>query len=563
MGTIDAPNIAQDAIQIAQMPQNALQEYARTAALQQQTAASAQEMQQRQQLAPGALQQQQQVTQAQQMQIDQQKAMNQAYTDAFKPDANGNLQLDPDALQKSLVQAGHGSAIPNVMEGMTNYQKAKTDLQTKQQELQTKTQDAMGNLGYALQQANYDPQLAHTIIQDHLNDPGLTPQQRQSLTAEQQQISQNPALIKQIADQWVAQSPAQQAKVQERAKARADNATAAHQEFINNLTANSKPGDFHKQIADLIPGTDAQSIQQRQFVEGQVDASLGRGDLDSAKKFIDQQYENTLSVNKDIAVQTNPQIQAGKVAVAGATAAARQKAQTGNYGEANDPMIDMVGQNRVDLATAMQRVPPAAKEKFLTNLAAAYPEYQQQVYSTRQALMKSATSGDIGKNVTAFNTAISHAQQLSQAADALSNGDLPTLNKLGNALGYQFGSDKTTNFNVIKNALSGEISKVFKGGEATDAEIKAVQEPFSSANSPAQLKGAIDNAIHLMNSKRDALQQQYQQGMQGKPNFGGDQNRGGGGKTLPMSAIQRAAKDHGVSVDEATRQAKAAGYTIQ
>ena len=110
-----------------------------------------------------------------------------------------------------------------------------------------------------------------------------------------------------------------------------------------------------------------------------------------------------------------------------------------------------------------------------------------------------------------------------QAADALDNGDVRGLNAIGNQLGYQFGSDKTTNFNVIKNALSGEISKVFKGGQATDAEIKQVEQPFSSANSPAQLKGAIDNAVALMNSKRNALQQQYQAGVQAKPNFGGGQ----------------------------------------
>ena len=143
-------------------------------------------------------------------------------------------------------------------------------------------------------------------------------------------------------------------------------------------------------------------------------------------------------------------------------------------------------------------------------------------YVASTALEKSATSGEMGKQITAYNTAIAHAQQLQNAADALDNGDVRGLNKIGTALGYQFGSDKTTNFNVIKNALSGEISKVFKGGEASDAEIKAVQEPFSTANSPAQLKGAIQNAITLMNSKRDALKQQYEQGMQGKPNFGGE-----------------------------------------
>jgi hypothetical protein len=35
------------------------------------------------------------------------------------------------------------------------------------------------------------------------------------------------------------------------------------------------------------------------------------------------------------------------------------------------------------------------------------------------------------------------------------------------------------------------------------------------------------------------------------------------GKTLSQAQIAKAAKDHGVSIDEATRQAKAAGYTVQ
>jgi len=44
---------------------------------------------------------------------------------------------------------------------------------------------------------------------------------------------------------------------------------------------------------------------------------------------------------------------------------------------------------------------------------------------------------------------------------------------------------------------------------------------------------------------------------------GGGRQNSGAGKTLSMSAIQQAAKENGVSVDEAKRQAQAAGYTIQ
>ncbi len=171
------------------------------------------------------------------------------------------------------------------------------------------------------------------------------------------------------------------------------------------------------------------------------------------------------------------------------------------------------------------RTPLAVKNQLAEQVHALNPDFDTKTYNIAQKVGESATSGQIGQNLTAFNTAIDHAKQLSAATDALGNGDVRALNQIGNTLGYQFGSDKTTNFNVIKNALSGEISKVFKGGGATDAEIEAVQAPFSTANSPEQLKGAINAAVSLMNSKRSALQQQVEQGMKGKPNFGGEQKK--------------------------------------
>ena len=174
------------------------------------------------------------------------------------------------------------------------------------------------------------------------------------------------------------------------------------------------------------------------------------------------------------------------------------------------------------------RTPMAVKQALLTEVKGIKPDYNSGDFSIEQGVKQEFASGDAAKSLTAFNTAIEHAKQLGTAADALSNGNMPLVNKLTNAIGYNTGSDKTTNFNVIKNALTGEISKVFKGGGATDAEIEAVQGPFSSANSSAQLKGAINNAVQLMNSKREALQQQYQAGIQAKPNFGAGGAQGGG-----------------------------------
>ena len=251
--------------------------------------------------------------------------------------------------------------------------------------------------------------------------------------------------------------------------------------------------------------------------KAQVHLAMSTGDVDGAKEAIKQASEQVGGIEKE----TNPAVQANKIATSVAEGKARAQIQAGGFGQPGDPMVDMVGQNRIDLATALQRVPPAQKYDFLAQLSQKYPSYNQGTFGIEKKVGTDFTSGDAAKSLTAFSTAIEHAGQLSKATDELDNTDNRTLNKIGNSLGYQFGSDKTTNFNVIKNALSGEISKVFKGGQATDAEIREVQGPFDTANSPEQLKGAIKNAIALMNSKRDALKQQYQSGVQGKPNFGG------------------------------------------
>lgn len=199
--------------------------------------------------------------------------------------------------------------------------------------------------------------------------------------------------------------------------------------------------------------------------------------------------------------------------------------QGGGLNNPSDPvtqsLVKQVATGKMKIGDVLTpRTPLPARKAFLGQVLAENPDFDSRSYDVEKGVMKDFTSGKSAQNLTAFNTAIEHSKQLQGAADALQNGDMPTLNKIGNALGYQFASDKTTNFNVIKNALSGEISKVFKGGQATDAEIKEVQGPFDAANSPAQLKGAINNAIKLMNSKRDALKQQYEAGREGKPNFG-------------------------------------------
>ena len=142
-------------------------------------------------------------------------------------------------------------------------------------------------------------------------------------------------------------------------------------------------------------------------------------------------------------------------------------------------------------------------------------------FQTKKSVTNAFTRGPEARSLNAFNTAIDHLQQLNQAADALHNGDIRLVNELGQRWAAATGEAAPTNFNAIKGAVAGEVAKTFKGGEATDAEIRQLNDTINRANSPAQLKGAIAQFSALMMSKRHALEQQYKKGMQAQPNFGG------------------------------------------
>ena len=96
---------------------------------------------------------------------------------------------------------------------------------------------------------------------------------------------------------------------------------------------------------------------------------------------------------------------------------------------AADPMVDMVGQGRVDLATATARMAPCVKNSFMASLSAKYPQYNQGTSCMRRRLGRNSRLAMPRRTSTNFNTAIEHAGQLSQATDALQNGDVRGLNK--------------------------------------------------------------------------------------------------------------------------------------
>lgn len=150
------------------------------------------------------------------------------------------------------------------------------------------------------------------------------------------------------------------------------------------------------------------------------------------------------------------------------------------------------------------------------------------------------TSGKGGQQLAMFDTAIEHSKQLGDAVDALNNGDIRAVNTIGNKIGVEFGNDAVTNFNVVKQALSSEVERLFAGGVATEGDRRELAAPINAANSPAQLRGAINQIVQLMNSRKAALQKQYKSGMRGQPTFGG-----AGGPAKGGSVVNDLINDYG------------------
>ena len=126
------------------------------------------------------------------------------------------------------------------------------------------------------------------------------------------------------------------------------------------------------------------------------------------------------------------------------------------------------------------------------------------------------TSGKTANIIRSLNTAIGHLESFKKSADALGNVSLTALNRLKNAGGTQLGSPTVKNFDVVKNAVAGEMATVFKQTAGTDQEIQGWKDTVNASESPEQLRGAIDKMLELMNSRMQALQNQYEVGL-GKP----------------------------------------------
>ncbi len=155
--------------------------------------------------------------------------------------------------------------------------------------------------------------------------------------------------------------------------------------------------------------------------------------------------------------------------------------------------------------------------------------------------------------------------QLAAAAKDIPDSQFPIFNTVADAIAASTGSGPVAKYASLALGVSDDYSKVMGGGQGSDSSRTQAMNLVAGKQSPAQraasiegIRGAVGSQTASRIGNNTVLQRMY----------GSEQPKTtpalpGTGKTLSAASIQQAATDSHVSVEEATRQAKAAGYAVQ
>lgn len=157
-------------------------------------------------------------------------------------------------------------------------------------------------------------------------------------------------------------------------------------------------------------------------------------------------------------------------------------------------------------------------QNMITMVSQYDPNFDMVNYQARNATRKDFFGG--GKsavNLTAINTAIGHLNSFDKAAEALGNSDYPMFNKVFQTVAPSAGggemAGKIRTFQQAKEAVANELMRVFRGVGASSSDTAKWAETLNASDSPAALKAAVRGATDLLDSRIEALNEQYRRGM--------------------------------------------------
>lgn len=174
--------------------------------------------------------------------------------------------------------------------------------------------------------------------------------------------------------------------------------------------------------------------------------------------------------------------------------------------EAIDNTVKAVLEGRMAPPTSFAASKPYW-QSILRRAAEVEPNFDLTTWQARQQGVKNFTSGKDAESVRAIDQTLHHMAALVGSAKELPGTSYQAANKVINFYRTQTGSDAEGNFLLNAHAVAEEMSKVYKGGNLSDAEIRSWEKSLHPNMSPDQQRGAIRKLNELLQGGLHALEE--------------------------------------------------------
>jgi hypothetical protein len=455
---------------------------------------------------------------AKQRQIDETKALNQAYLSAINPDGT----IDSGKIAPGLIQSGHGNLVPKIQKGIADSQKSMADAAKANADAATAQTDFLGTVGSTLKTANYDPRLA-VVKALSAAKSGAVDKNTALVFAKQvdDALTQDPTgasarqIVQQNADQWIAQSGAQQKLINERTSAQGtaqrgqaaagelalktqqQNATQAAKDRQSKLTAYAlaPPAQKAEALAALSPddqktvaGMSDDDVLHLGMTPSEIEADT-RGKATAAQTAAHESVDESLSrarlgiAQQEFALKKNQQAAADD--------------PYGSLTPAMRPVADKLAFGDLSFAQ-LGRFPAATKVALMAGAVQKNPSLTASTFDTKQNFLNS--SKPEGKNLQTVTRIVGHLQRFEKNSK-----------NIGLAPAYALGVNLSGNQNALNNdanALAEEFQKLASGGvgaeAAVDRWIKGLHSPSAEAR-----QQSVDELSQLVGSQFEGMNQAY------------------------------------------------------
>jgi hypothetical protein len=135
------------------------------------------------------------------------------------------------------------------------------------------------------------------------------------------------------------------------------------------------------------------------------------------------------------------------------------------------------------------------------------PTFDATVWKARNEAGPDWTKGKSSEMVRSANQTLAHVGSLMDAMDNLKNRSIPAWNSIANTVSENFGTGEQGAFRTNAHAVAEEMSKVFKGANLSDAEIRHWEQNLSENMSPTQQKAQIAKLSELLHGSLQALEE--------------------------------------------------------